>query len=227
MSAAIGRTAWQRGVAVSLALAAAPPAAAQLREVREAGTAGLGFIVARPVGDFQGFLGTRGGFAAEATAGMPLGLRVAGSALFYNHRYDLGPGTGRVESHGLIATLGLGPQLTISAGPLKLYGYGTIGGGYFTTWFGGDCGCGSYGSSSTLDDFTLAREVGGGVQLRLSDNRSPVYLHLAGRYVTHDAARHVPQDGVTAGSSGSVIVETVDTRVQLAMVQIGVSIGLK
>ncbi|MGH7646378.1 MAG: hypothetical protein ACREMR_12435 [Gemmatimonadales bacterium] len=227
MSAAIGRIGWQLGVAATLVLTVAHRAGAQLREVRESGTAGLGFMVARPVGDFQGFVGTRGGFAAEATAGMPIGLRVAGSALFYNHRYDLGPGTGRVETHSLIASLGLGPQLTISAGPLKLYGYGTIGGGYFTTWFGGDCGCGSYGSSSTLDDFTLAREVGGGVQLRLSDSRSPVYLHVAGRYMTHDAARHVPQDGVTAGSSGSVIVETVETRVQLAVVQVGVSIGLK
>ncbi|MGH9261189.1 MAG: hypothetical protein ACRD08_15080, partial [Acidimicrobiales bacterium] len=217
MSGAIGRTGWQLGVAATLVLAAAPPAGAQLREVREAGTAGLGFVAARPVGDFGGFVGTRGGFAAEATAGQPFGLRVAGTALFYNNRYDLGPGIGRVETHSLIASLGLGPQLTISAGPLKLYGYGTIGGGYFTTWFAGDCGCGGYGSSSTLDDFTLAREVGGGVQLRVSGNRSPVYLHLVGRYVEHDAARYVAENGVTAGSTGSVNVETVERGVQFAM----------
>ena len=227
MSAAIGRTGWQLGVAAALVLTVAPPASAQLREVREAGTAGLGFIVARPVGEFRGFTGTRGGFAVEATAGLPIGLRVAGSALFYDHRYDLGPGTGRVETHSLIASLGLGPQLTISAGPLKLYGYGTIGGGYFTTWFGGDCGCGGYGSSSTLDDFTLAREVGGGVQLRVSGSRSPVYLHLVGRYVDHDAARYVVENGVTASSDGSVSVQTVERGVQFAVVQVGVSIGLK
>ena len=232
MGTTIGRI--RRRAAASatvLAVAVAPAARAQLREVREAGTAGFGFLAARPVGEFRGFVGTRGGFAAEATVGLPIGLRVAGSALYYSHRYDLspavGPGLGDVETHSVIASLGLGPQLTLAAGPLKLYGYGTIGAGYFTTWFGGDCGCGGYGSAATLDDFTLAREVGGGLQLRVAGRRSPVYLHLSGRYVDHDDARYAVEDGVTVSTDGSVTVRAVESRVQFAMFQVGLSFGLK
>ncbi len=219
------------GLAVlSLVLAAAPLRGQRsaLREVRDAGSAGLTFVVAQPLGEFRRHGNVAAGLTGFAVAGLGgggLGLRVDGAYLIYDADYR---GYG-VSTTSAIGTLAVGPQITVGQGPVRLYGFGTVGGSLFWSSVSYAGGCGCYDSDDFMLDghFTTTTQLGTGMLITLSRRRTPVAIDLGVREVRHDRVRYVPAGGITENPDGSFTVDRVETPVRLRVFQIGVSFGIR
>jgi hypothetical protein len=222
---------WEWLTVFTLIAAGAAPAAGQryasgLREVREMGTAGINLAIGAPTGDFAQNVDAAGGFDAFAAvnlgAGSPMALRFEGAYLVYgsDHQFDL-------NTTYSIATFGFGPQVTLGEGPMRLYGFGTVGLSYISAYssFRDGCGCYSY-SQTDFSDWTSALQVGGGVLLTLG-RRSSVSLDLGVRSLYSGFANYVAPGDVQPQPNGDVIVYTSRARPNLTMVHLGVSVGLR
>ncbi len=206
-------------------------AAAQYRGLREirgdAGSFGVNLAVGAPQGDFAQNVDVAGGIDAFAAvnfrAGNPLGLRFEGAYLVYgsDHQFDL-------NTTYAIATLGVGPQITLGQGPTRLYGFGTVGFSYISAYssFPGGCGCYSYGSQTDFSDWTSALQAGGGVLLTLG-RRTPVSLDLGARYLYSGFANYVAPGDVQPQPNGDIVVFTSRARPNLTIVHLGVSIAIR
>ena len=221
---------------LALSFAAAAPSAlagqrSALREVRGGdrgrGGFGLSFVVGDPMGDFARYGDVAGGL--NLFGAFPLGrsgaldLRLDGSWFFYGHD---GYGNGLSTTYS-IGTLGIGPQLNFGEGPVRAYGFATVGGSLFytATEYRDYCGC--YGSETLYDDghFTTATQLGAGLLLTVSRRRSPVAIDLGVRDLRNDRVTYVPTGGVTQNSDGSFTVDHVTTPVRLRVYHFGVSFG--
>ncbi|MFN2572549.1 MAG: hypothetical protein ABR537_13220 [Gemmatimonadales bacterium] len=195
-----------------------------LREVRDRGSFGVNLVVAQPLGAFRRNGDVAAGLSVfGVTSGGALALRVDGGWMAYDATYQ---GYG-VSTLSQIGTLGAGPQLTLGQGPLRFYGFATVGGSLFwsTASYGG-CGC--EGSSSFLDGhFTSTTSAGGGILLALGNGRTPIAIDLGARAVRHERVRYVPVGGLTQNSDGSFSAKQVETPVELRVFQVGVSIGIR
>lgn len=203
-----------------------------LREVRGAGGTGggLGFLVGVPVGEFSDFVGVHPGVSGAFTFGGAVGMRVGGSLLVYGHERVLIPTGSRlwidVTTSNMIGSLGLGPQITLGRGPVRLYGYGTIGFSYFTTVssLSDDCGCDPYGNTTNFDDFALAHEAGAGMQLALT-RRGGVFLDLSARYLQNGRVQYLTEGGIVENPDGTVSLHAIESQADLVVFQIGLSFG--
>jgi hypothetical protein len=219
------------GLSLLVLLVAVAPASAQyhgLREVRgDAGAFGINLAVGAPQGDFARNVDVAGGLDAFGTvnlgAGNPLGLRFEGAYLVYgsDHQFDL-------NTTYAIATLGVGPQITVGQGPMRLYGFGTVGFSYISAYssFPDGCGCYSYGSQTDFSDWTSSLQAGGGMLLTLG-RRMPVSLDIGARYLSSGFANYVAPGDVQPQPNGDVVVFTSRARPNLTIVHFGVSIGIR
>jgi hypothetical protein len=219
------------GLSLLVLLVGVAPASAQyhgLREVRgDAGAFGINLAVGAPQGDFARNVDVAGGLDAFGTvslgAGSPLGLRFEGAYLVYgsDHQFDL-------NTTYAIATLGVGPQITVGQGPMRLYGFGTVGFSYISAYssFPDGCGCYSYGSQTDFSDWTQALQAGGGVLLTLG-RRTPVSLDIGARYLSSGFANYVAPGDVQPQPNGDIVVFTSRARPNLTIVHFGVSIGIR
>ena len=195
-----------------------------LREVRgDAGMFGVNLAIGAPQGDFAQNVDVAGGIDAFAAVGNPVGLRLEGAYLVYgsDHQFDL-------NTTYAIATIGVGPQITVGEGPMRLYGFGTVGFSYISAYssFPDGCGCYSYGSQTDFSDWTSALQAGGGVLLTLG-RRTPVSLDIGARYLYSGFANYVAPGDVQPQPNGDVVVYTSRARPNLAIVHFGVSIGIR
>ncbi|HLZ46453.1 MAG TPA: hypothetical protein VKQ05_12325 [Gemmatimonadales bacterium] len=197
-----------------------------LREVHDGnrGAFGVNFIVGEPLGAFR-----RSGDAAAGlsvfgvTSGGALALRLDAGWMVYDARYQ---GYG-VSTLSQIGTIDAGPQLTIGQGPLRFYGFATVGGSMFWNTASYQ-GCGCYGSNWFLNGhFTTNTSAGGGLLVGLSSGRTPVAIDIGGRYVRHDKVKYVPAGGLTQNPDGSFTAQTVESPVDMRVLQVGVSIGIR
>jgi hypothetical protein len=207
-----------------------PSASAQrlgLREVRNTGSFGVNLAVGAPTGDFARNVDVAGGIeafgAVNLGAGSGTALRFEGAYLVYgsDHQFDL-------NTTYSIATFGLGPQITVGEGPMRLYGFGTVGVSYISAYssFPDGCGCYSYGSQTDFSDWTSALQAGGGVLLTLG-RRTPVSLDLGVRSLYSGFADYVAPGDVQPQPNGDVVVFTSRARPNLTIVHFGVSIGIR
>ncbi|HEY3279092.1 MAG TPA: hypothetical protein VGJ83_01155 [Gemmatimonadales bacterium] len=222
------------GGLVLMCVAAASPLLGQrsaLREVRSGGSAGLTFVIAQPLGEFERNgavavgLTMYGVFPLDRSGA--LGLRLDGDYMMYDADYR---GYG-VSTSSSIGTLAVGPQVTFGRGPLRLYGFATVGGSAFWTSVSFDryCGC-YYGDDFILDGhFTTVTQVGSGILINLGGRRrrTPVSIDLGVRDMRHDLVKYVPAGGVTDNGDGSYTVDRVETPVSMRVFQIGVSFGIR
>ena len=190
-----------------------------LREVHGWSNWGGGLMVGVPVGEFHDFVGVHPGVGTAVTIGGPVGLRIGGTLLVYGHEQQIVPFPGSggyfgygVNTDNIIGTLGLGPQITLGSGPARLYGYGTIGFAYFATVssLGDGCGCYDRGETTHFDDWALAREAGGGLQLRLS-RHLPAFLDLSARYLRNGRVEYLREGSVFEDADGRILVRPVES----------------
>jgi hypothetical protein len=195
-----------------------------LREVRDRGAFGVNFVVAQPLGEFRRNGDVAAGLAVfGVTSGSALALRIDAGWMAYDARYQ---GYG-VSTLSQIGTIAAGPQLTLGQGPLRFYGFATIGGSMFWSTASYQ-GCGCYGSNWFLDGhFTTTASAGGGVLIGLSSSGTPIAIDIGGSAVRHARVKYVPAGGLTQNPDGSFTAQQVETPVDMRVVQIGVSIGIR
>ena len=221
-------------------LAAAVPLAAQrygLREVREVGTGGINLVVGVPVGEFGRNIDVAGGVdvfgAFNLGRGSPVALRLDGSYLLYGQDrtivtqpyYPLA-----INTTYSIATFGVGPQLTIGTGPIRLYGFGMFGASYISarsSYRVDGCGCETFSSETEFDDWTAALQTGGGLLVMLGSRHTSVALDLGARYLYNGDAWYVVPGDVVPQSNGNVFIYPAHSRADLVMIHLGVSVGIR
>ena len=223
---------------VALGATVAQAQRSALREVRDWGSAGGGLILAAPVGEFQDHVklaGGLGGFVAfSLNRRGALALRLDGSFLAYDQVRELAQLTGPylavpigVNTTSYFVSFRAGPQLTFGDGPVRLYGFGLGGLSYFateTSYDGFSCGCDPLGSVTNYGDVTAAWEAGGGLQIRLGRQHTPVRLDLGARYLHHGRARYLPAR-ILAGVA--TIIRPIESEANLVLFQLGVTVGLR
>ncbi len=169
-----------------------------LREVRDVGSGGVNLVLAVPTGEFRRNVDIAGGVdvfgAFNLGRGDGVALRVDGSYLVYGseNRVVTQPFFPvSINSTYSIATFGVGPQVTLGQGPVRLYGFGTFGASYIwvRSSYGVDgCGCEAFASGTDFDDWTVALQGGGGLLINLRSRYVPIALDLGARYLSNGHA---------------------------------------
>ncbi len=202
-----------------------------LREVRNdgGGSAGITLVVAQPLGEFRRNGDVAAGLTGFAVVGLgrssTVGLRIDGTYMVYDAAYR-GYGINTTSS---IGSLALGPQVTLGQGPIRPYGFATVGGSMFWSSVSDANYCGCYDSDVFVLNgrFTTVTQLGTGLLINLSRRRTAVALDLGVRDVRHDRVRYVPAGGITENSDGSFSVQRVETPVRMRVFQVGVSVGIR
>ena len=200
---------------------------------------GISGVLARPVGEFRRFVDWGGGADLYGVVNLsrrgPLGIRFDGSFLVYGHesvRRPLSHTIQRVvvdvDTDNLIASLGVGPQLTLGHGPLRPYLFGTVGFSYFATVSsaGGTADGDSFASSTNFDDVTAALTAGGGILLRLFNGKNPVSLDLSAQSVYHGETDYLREGSLRESADGSISFLPIRSEANLVTVRLGVAIGV-
>lgn len=222
------------GLAITLVTATSPLLGqhpAGLREVRRGGngSAGVTLVIAEPLGEFRRNSNVAAGLTGFAVVGLGrssgLGLRIDGAYLVYDAAYR-GYGVSTTSS---IGSLAVGPQITLGQGPIRPYGFATLGGSMFWTSLSDENYCGCYESDVFVLNgrFTTVSQIGTGLLITVSRRRTPVSLDLGVRDVRHERVVYVPAGGITENSDGSFSVQRVETPVRMRVFQVGVSVGIR
>ncbi len=196
-------------------------------------------VLARPVGAFRYSVGWFGG--AGASVHIPVaqdglfGLRFDAELMNYGHEsYPLAvtplvPNAYvDVSTNNLIVAAGLGPQLTLALDAFRIYGFATVGGGWFGTVSSvSDHGWDDHGIGSAVnfDDFTYAVAGGGGIALSLSRGAFPVSLNFATKITNYGNVTYLTEGRLREDPGGSVTVYPVRSNVTLHTMRLGVALG--
>jgi hypothetical protein len=135
-----------------------------------------------------------------------------------------------VTTDNQILQIALGPQLTIGQGALQAYGFGSVGGSFFTTTSGvegSDQNNQQFASTTNHSDATFSSEFGGGVLVRVSRGL-PLLLDIGARYLKNGRVTYVTKERVTISGNPAVLtVNPVNSEANLIVYHLGVSIGLR
>jgi opacity protein-like surface antigen len=180
----------------------------------------FGRVVERGFG-FQGF-----GVLNLDPAGV-LGLRVDLGVINYGNESFTVPLSNTVRRVGVtvttsnnIAMASIGPQITVPAGPLRPYGFATIGLGYFFTEssVAGSSGEESFASSLNFDDVTAAVTAGGGVQAPLTRH---VLLDLGAEYRRHREVRYLTEGDIVEQPDGGMEFRSRQSGADVILFKVG------
>ena len=226
----------------SLTLAPATAAAQGLRVVPDRFRAilGGGGTVLRPVGEFQAHVQWGGGLnlfgVINPVRSFPVGLRLDGGVLLYgqeNYAVAPSPTLPRVALEGttsnIIATMGVGPQLTLGRGWLRPYGYGTVGFAYFATTseLRGISGGEAFANTTNFDDLSGSLAWGGGLLIQLSSGRHPALLDLSAQSVHSGPTRYLRKGSLIDLPDGTVAFTPIQSRTDMVQFRMGVAVGLR
>ncbi len=198
---------------------------------------GINGVLARPVGEFQDFVDWGGGIDLYGVINFPgpVGIRIDGSFLSYGHESFQQPlsntiqrVTVDVDTDNLIASLGVGPQLTLGQGALSPYVYGTVGFSYFATVssVSGTADPDAFASSTNYDDVTAALTAGGGLLLRISRGEHPVSLDLSVQKTYNGETTYLREGSILESPDGSISFIPIRSETNLVTFRIGVAIGV-
>lgn len=198
---------------------------------------GLGLEVGQAVGEFEDYVrygvGIGGHFVWRPKPAGPLALRVSGMFLVYGsqtRRYPLVPGINvDVTTTNNIGGMTFGPEFLFGSGTLQAYGHAGIGFSYFATTSsveGSNQQNQPFASSTNYDDITFAPEGGGGLLIRLSAGRIPIFVDLGARFLNNGKVTYVTKDRITV-QGNQLIVNPVESEANLVVYRIGMRIGLR
>lgn len=233
-------------VAFATGSAAVTPLAAQLTPTRR-GDASLpraygdiNFIVAQPVGALNTYIsegyGVNGGFVWNFDRDRVFGIRVEGGFLQYDseQRQLCFPGTCRVgldlnTTNGIIFG-GIGPQISVPAGPVRPYLNATAGFSYFHTESsvsGRNDYDEDYFNTTNHDDGVFALTGGGGFLIPLSMRRTPVLLDIGATYHRNGEASYLRRGSITDNPDGSITIRPIRSEANFITYRLGISIGVR
>ncbi len=203
---------------------------------------GLTLTVTQPVGEFRNFARPGFGLSANGVAGLDragvFGLRVEGGGANYGQFSAALPQNGlllgiparQVTSNNMYWG-SVGPQLTLPLGPVRPYGFATVGIVNFTTTSRLQGASPIDGSSQTFwtanDAWNLSTATGWGGGLRFEVARqqgTPLHLDLGARRQVVNSARYFSPG---AGVPGQVPLEVLTRvgRADFVAYHVGFSVG--
>lgn len=198
----------------------------------------LGFTVAQPLGAFGDFInegyGLSGGFVWNLDRDRVFGIRIEGGFVQYdretkdaclvNCRFPID-----INTTNNIAFGGIGPQLTVPAGPIRPYLNATAGFSYFYTESSlestDDFDDHVY-DATNHDDAVFAWTGGGGIMIPLSLRRTQVLLDLGARYHRNGEATYLRKGSIRDNPDGSITITPIQSEANFITYRIGISIGV-
>ena len=195
----------------------------------------------RPVGEFQQNVEWGGGLnlfgVFHPVRSFPIGLRLEGGGILYGHEtYGVAttPILPRVVLEGttsnVIATMGVGPQMTLGSGWLRPYGYGTVGFAYFATTseLRGISGGHPFATTTNFDDWTESLALGGGLLIQLSSSaRRPALLDLAVQSAYSGPTEYLREGSLIDLPDGSFGFTPIRSRTDMVQFRVGIAVGLR
>lgn len=137
--------------------------------------------------------------------------------------------TGDLTTSNNIFLLGVGPELGLGSGPVRVYGNVGIGFSYFATTssVSGNNNFGDpFAEDTNFDDITFAWTAGSGIEVRIWSGRVPVSLDLGARYHGNGEARYLRRGDIEDEPDGSVTLHPRQSETNLWTMSLGVSVGL-
>jgi hypothetical protein len=138
--------------------------------------------------------------------------------------------TGDLTTSNNIFLFGIGPELGIVSGAVRLYGNASIGLAYFNTTSSveGENNIGDpFASSTNFDDLTFAWTAGPGAQLRVwSGPSTSVMIDVGARYHGNGEARYLRKGDIIDNPDGSVELDPQQSETNLWTIQLGVSVEI-
>ena len=202
--------------------------------------AGLALDATLPVGPFADFVDPGFGLAGSVTldlgASGVVGLRLDGGWARYGRvtrTVPLSPTVPfvdvEVRTENSIATVALGPQLTLPGEALRAFVHGGIGFSYFATRSSvrGTSDTEDFASTTNFDDVELALVGGAGIWVRISGGRTPLHLLFEADYVRNGDARYLTEGDLREGSDGTVEISPTESDADFVSLRLGVGIGLR
>jgi hypothetical protein len=198
--------------------------------------AGAHLNLALPQGEFGEFVdagfGFGGWFAFNLDRQGMIAIQVDANWLIYGsetRRRPLSPTvpfvTVDVTTRNNIYTMGVGPLITLSQGAIKPYLSGTLGFSYFATESGvsGTSNGEDFAESVNFDDFTFAVVAGGGLRVRVSSGRRPIFIDLGTEYHRNGQASYLREGSIVDNGDGTISFTPIQSETNLMLVKLGVS----
>jgi hypothetical protein len=202
----------------------------------------INFAVSQPIGAFNDFIGEgyglTGGFVWNLDHDRVFGIRAEGGFVQYGSRSKpacLSTTIGcrvrvDVNTDNDIAFGGIGPQITVPAGPFRPYINATAGFSYFFTHSSvsgrNDGDNANYFDTTNHHDGVFALTGGGGFMIPLSMGRTPVLLDLGATYHRNGEATYLRRDSIKDNPDGSIVITPIRSEANFITYRIGVSIGV-
>ncbi|MDQ3698183.1 MAG: hypothetical protein M3373_09185 [Gemmatimonadota bacterium] len=199
--------------------------------------AGVGLLVAQPVGEFGDYvdvgvgigghlihqLDRTGAFALRAD----LGFLVYGSERKRIRPFPRLEADIKTSNNILIASIG--PQLMVPSGRLRPYVNGSIGLGYFytqSTIEGRDARNEGLLNTTNHNDATFAWSGGGGLYIPVRKGLRPVSIDLGARFQANGRAEYLREGSIQDNLDNTYSFTPIRSQTDLVIYQIGVAIGL-
>jgi hypothetical protein len=221
------------------------PAAAQTPERiedRPRAYAGLAAAIAQPVDEFADYVSIGGGLNGFLRIGLDsrsiAALRLDGGFITYGNeteRVCLSTTVGcRIQvdltTSNNIFMLGLGPELALPLGPVRIYGNGSAGFSYFSTESSveGSSQAEPFASTENYGDGGFAWTLGGGIEVQVAvANGTPIAIDFGLGYQKNGLREYLTEGGITDHPDGSITLDVKRSNADYLLWRIGVAIGLR
>ena len=224
--------------AIALPLSAQTTAARRGQPAPPRGYGDLNFAVSQPIGDFRNFIGTgygvTGGFLWNLDRDRVFGVRAEGGFVQYGSETIGGCLVScrvpvDVTTTNDIAFGGIGPQISVPAGPFRPYVNATAGFSYFFTHSSisdsDEYDSGAY-DHTNHDDLVFAVTGGGGVLIPVSMRTVPVLLDLGATVHRNGQASYLRKGSIKDLPDGGIVISPIRSDANFVTYRIGVSIGI-
>lgn len=205
------------------------------------GRVDFGLLGADPVGELGRYVDAGGGLqfggaiALERTRRLYLrgdfGLLIYG---YESRRVCLSAPVGcRIEldlntMNGILFA-GVGPELVLATGPVEPYLNASMGFSYFATTSSLQSTWGSedFATTTNFDDFVMAWRAGGGIRVRVSGNRRPVYVDIGAERHQNGLADFLTEGDIEDHPDGSITLYPTRSEANLMVFRLGMSVGFR
>jgi hypothetical protein len=197
----------------------------------------INFAVSQPLGAFDDYIGAgygvTGGFVWNLDRDRVFGIRAEGGFLQYgNERTGACLVSCRIDvdinTSNDIVFAGIGPQITVPAGPLRPYLNATAGLSYFFTHssISGNNAEENVFDTTNHDDAVFALTGGGGFMIPLSMRRTPILLDLGATFHRNGEATYLRKGSIRDNPDGSIEIDPIRSEANFITYRLGVSIGI-
>ena len=195
-------------------------------------------VMSKPKGEFANYVDQGFGFNGGAMlridpAGM-FGIRAEIGGLQYGRErmpvaFDFsGRLSADVVTSNTIGWLGIGPQFTFPAGPIRPYANAAIALTNFRTTSSIEDRQTSenFATTENASDFSSAVVFGGGIYVPIGGRMSTAMLTIGGKYYYGGEATYLPEGGIQDNPDGSITLFPARTKTDFVIWQLGVTVGI-